>query len=147
MKDLHNSIEARRVVAPVAVGTTGTGKTGKIIDRKGFGGLEFLVSVGTITATNATLVVTVKEGDVTGTLTSVADADLIGTEALAGVAAAATRTSGVSKNVTKKVGYKGSKRYVQCNIYSTVTATTPVSVEAVLHSPDIGATANPAASQ
>jgi hypothetical protein len=54
----------------------------------------------------------IKEGDVTGTMTSVADTNLIGLELNASIAAAATRTSGVSKNVTKRVGYIGTKRYV-----------------------------------
>ena len=143
MHDLHNSSRAQRVITPVAVGTTGTGQTGKIIGRQGFRGVEFICAYGSITATNAVFTVTVKEGDVTGTLTSVADADLLGTELLAGVAAAATRTSGTSKNVVKRVGYRGNKRYVQANIKSTVTAGTLVSCEALLHSPQVMPTANP----
>lgn len=143
MKDLHGAITATRVVAPVAVGTTGTGKTGAIIDTSGYGGLEFIVGYGTVTATNAVFTVVMKEGDVTGTLTSVADADMLGTELLAGLAAAATRTSGVSKNVAKRVGYRGNKRYVNLSISSTVTAGTPVAINALLHSPNIAPTSNP----
>lgn len=143
MNDLHNNGRTLVGIAPVAVGTTGTGQTGKIIDRQGYGGLEFVIGYGTITATAATLTVTLKEGDVTGTLTSVADADLLGTEALAGIAAAATRTSGTSKNVTKRIGYKGRKRYVQCNIKSTATAGTLVSATAVLFRPNVAPTDNP----
>lgn len=143
MHDLHNNSRALRVITPVAVGTTGTGQTGKIIDRQGYGGIEFICSYGSITATNAVFTVTVKEGDVTGTLTSVADADLLGTEALAGVAAAATRTSGTSKNVVKRIGYKGNKRYVNASIKSTVTAGTIISCEAVLYSPSVMPAPNP----
>lgn len=135
--ELHNNIAAQRVISPVAVGTTGTGVTGKIIDRRGYRGVEFLCGYGSITATSATFTVTMKEGDVTGTLTSVADADMLGSEANAGIAAAATRTSGVSKNVTKRVGYIGIKRYVQVNIKSTVTAGTPVHCDAILHGPSL----------
>jgi len=132
MDDLYSGLKVQRVISPVAVGTTGTGQTGKIIDRKGYiGPVLFNVGFGSITATNATFTVTVKEGDVTGTLTSAADADLIGTEALAGVGATGTRTSGTSKNVTKKIGYKGAKRYVQVNVKSTVTAAVPVAVTAI----------------
>lgn len=143
MNDLHNNSRTAVAIAPVAVGTTGTGQTGKVIDRQGYGGVEFVIGYGTITATAATLTVTLKEGDVTGTLTSVADADLLGTEALAGIAAAATRTSGTSKNVTKRVGYKGQKRYVQCNIKSTATAGTLISATAVLFRPNVAPTDNP----
>src|SRR6266403_65015 len=87
MKDLHSVVRSVVVVAPVAVGTTGTGKTGKVIDTQGYGGVEFLVAYGTVTATNAVITVTCLEGAVTGTLTSVADGDLQGTELLAGLAA------------------------------------------------------------
>ncbi len=143
MKDLHSVVRSVVVVAPVAVGTTGTGKTGKVIDTQGYGGVEFLVAYGTVTATNAVITVTCLEGAVTGTLTSVADGDLQGTELLAGLAAAATRTSGTSKNVTKRLGYTGAKRYVSMNISSTVTAGPPVSITALLHSPNVAPTANP----
>lgn len=141
--DLHNNVKALRVISPVAVGTTGTGKTGKIIDRQGYGGVEFLVAIGAITATAAVFTVTVKEGDVTGTLTSVADADLLGTELLAGVSATTPRTSGASMNVTKRIGYKGNKRYVQVNVKSTSTAGTPIGVDAILFNPSVVPTSNP----
>lgn len=144
MKDLHNVVTALNCVPPVAIGTTGTGQAGKIIDTQGYGGIEFLIGYGSITATNAVYTVVVKEGDVTGTMTSVADADLLGTELLAGVAATTPRTSGVSKNVVKRIGYKGAKRYVQlAKISSTITAATPVSVVALLHSPNVAPTSNP----
>ena len=142
MHDLHNNMDATVVVEPVAVGTTGTGQTGGIIDLQGYGGVEFVVSVGAITATNAVFTVVVMEGDVTGTLTSVADADLLGTELLAGVVGA-TRVDGTTEKVTKRVGYNGGKRYVQANISSTVTAGTPVSISAVLHSPNVAPVDNP----
>ena len=143
MHDLHNTTRAQRVISPVAVGTTGTGQTGKIIDRQGFRGVEFICAYGSITATNAVFTVTVKDGDTTGALTSVGDWDLLGTELLAGVAAAATRTSGVSKNVVKRIGYRGYRRYVNCSIKSTATAGTLISCEALLHSPQVMPTANP----
>lgn len=144
MKDHHNIVRTAVAIAPVAVGTTGTGQAGKIIDTAGYGGVEFIIAVGAITATAATIVTTIKEGDVTGTMTSVADANLLGTELLAGVALQATaRTSGVGKNVTKRIGYKGSKRYVQCSLYSTATAGPIVSATALLHSPIVAPTANP----
>lgn len=142
MHDLHNNSRAVRVVSPIAVGTTGTGQTGKVIDRQGYGGVEFIVDYGTVTATAAVFTVTVKEGDATGSLTSVADANLLGTEASAGLAAGA-RTSGSTKNVSKRVGYKGGKRYVSADIKSTTTAGTPVAITAMLHSPNVAPTDNP----
>lgn len=139
MRDLHNNLKNVRVVSPVAVGTTGTGVTGKIVDLQGYNGCEFFIAYGTITATNATLTVTMKEGSATGTLTSVADSDMIGTEALAGIGATGTRVSGVSKNVNKRVGYIGSKRYVNCSVKSTITAGPPVAIIGVAGFPLTGA--------
>jgi hypothetical protein len=141
--ELHDNCQQKRVISPVAVGTTGTGQTGKIVDRQGFGALEFILSYGTITATNAVFTATVKEGDVTSSLTSVADADLLGTELLAAPGATATRTSGSSKNCVKRIGYRGSKRYVQVNVKSTVTAVTPISVDGILYRPSVAPVANP----
>jgi hypothetical protein len=136
MWDLHNNLKRVRSISPVAIGTTGTGKSGVIVDRAGYEMVEFELDYGTITATNATITVVVKEGDVTGTMTSIADADLIGTEAAAGIAAAATRTSGVSKNVSKRLGYKGKKRYVQVSkMSSTVTAGPPIAATVLLSMP------------
>lgn len=135
MWDLHNNVQRKRSISPVAIGTTGTGKTGVVVDRAGFQAVEFEFDYGTITATNATITPTVFEGDVTGTMTSVADADLIGLEVSAGIPAAATRTSGVNKNVSKRLGYKGAKRYVQAKLVSTVTAGTPVAATVLLGLP------------
>lgn len=142
MRDLHNLCRTKVGIAAVAAGTTGTGQVGKIVDRSGYHGVEIILNYGTITSTAATFTVRVKEGDATGSMTSVADADLLGTEALAGIAAAA-RTSGSTKNVTKRIGYIGNKRYVQCSIVNTATAATPVSATFVLYNPEIAPTTNP----
>lgn len=115
--DLHDNIKSVRSISPVAGAATG-----KIVDRAGYAGVEVEISYGTVTATNATIIPVIKEGDVTGTMTSVADSNLIGLELNASIAAAATRTSGTSKNVTKRVGYIGTKRYVSCTTLQTVTA-------------------------
>jgi hypothetical protein len=128
--DVHNNVKTVNVVAAVAGAATG-----KVIDRAGYAGCEFIISYGSVTATNATITPVVKDGSVTGTMTSVADGFLLGTESAAGIAAAATRTSGVSKIVAKRIGYIGTNRYVQCNILQTVTAAAPVSVVALLTRP------------
>jgi hypothetical protein len=137
--DLHNSVEIRRVIAPVAIGANAT-KTGKIIDRQGYGGVEFIASYGAVVTTGTIETLVVFEGDVTGTMTSVADADLLGTEALASLPVQATaRTSGVGKNVSKKIGYKGKKRYVRVDAVGTGTTSVGcVSVDALLFNPAVG---------
>lgn len=141
--DLHSNVKQMLGLAPVAAGATGT-SAGKIIDRKGYGGVEFLLGYGAISTTGSAVAVIVKEGDVTGTLTSVADADLIGTEALAGVAAGTPKTSGVSQNVVKRIGYKGSKRYVQVSmVNSGTTSAGLIWSDVLLFNPEQAAISNP----
>lgn len=144
MNDLHNNVDVQRALGPVAL-TTVAGLAGKVIDRRGYGGVEFAISYGAVTATNATITPVVMEGDATGSLTSVAAADLLGSEALAALPAQATaRTSGTGEFVSTRIGYIGSKRYVSCGIASTtVTAATIVSIAAVLHNPSLAPVANP----
>lgn len=135
MRDMHSNIGAIRVIAPVALGTTGTGQTGKVIDLQNYQGVEFIISYGSITATNATVTPVIKDGDVTGTLASVADANLLGLEANAGIAAGTPRTSNSNKNVTKRIGYIGTKRYVTCNLINTISAGIIGGVIAILGRP------------
>lgn len=143
-KDLHNNISPKRVIAPVAIGANAT-KSGKVIDRQGYGGVQFIASYGAVTTTGTIVTLVVKEGDATGSMTSVADADLLGTEVLASLPVQATaRTSEVGKNVTKKIGYVGNKRYVTVDAVGTGTTSVGcLSVEAVLFNPAVAPTSNP----
>lgn len=135
MNDLHNNARVVRVIDPIAIGANAT-KTGKIIDRQGYGGVEFIASYGAVTTTGTVVTLVVFEGDVTGTMTSVADSNLLGTEALASLPAATPRASGTTMRVTKRVGYKGVKRYVRVDAVQTgVTSVGCVGVAALLHSP------------
>ena len=143
MHDLHNNSRAVRSIDPAAL-TTVAGIAGKVIDRQGFGGVEFIFAYGATGASTADIPVVIKEGDVTGTLTSVADADLIGTEALAGVAAGTPKTSGVSQQVVKRIGYKGSKRYVQVSLTNAGTTSAGlIWADALLFNPEQAPVSNP----
>lgn len=133
MRDLHNNVDIIATIEPVAVGATNATLSGNVIDTRGYDAVEISLSYGAITATNATITPVILHGDVTGTMTSCADTDLLGTEAAAGIAAAATRVDGVSENVTKRIGYIGGKRYVQASMTNTVTAATPVAANIILH--------------
>lgn len=133
--NLHSNIKAKAAIDPVAAGATGT-TAGRIIDRQGYGGVEFLVHYGAVSTTGSAVTVLLEEGDVTGTLTSVADADLLGTEAGAGLAAGA-RTSGTGRNVVKRLGYIGTKRYLKLSFTNTGTTSVGiVAAEALLFNPD-----------
>lgn len=142
MNDLHNSTRAVMAIVPAAIGANGT-KTGLVVDRQGYGGVEWVISYGSVTTTGSVVTVVAFEGDVTGTLTSIADTALLGTEALASLAAGA-RVAGTGKEVVKRLGYVGNKRYVRLNVVQTgVTSVGVVGAAAVLHNPSVGPTANP----
>ena len=83
-----------------AIGANAT-KTGLVIDRQGYGGVEFVATYGSVTTTGTIVTLVPKEGDVTGTLTSIANGDLIGTEALASLLAGA-RVAGTGQEGTKR---------------------------------------------
>ena len=68
---------------------------------------------------------------------------MLGTELLAGLGAANPRVDGISKAVSKRLGYKGNKRYTRLRIKGTATAAALISVTALLHSPAIGKTSYP----
>lgn len=130
MRDMHNNISILHAITPAAVGTTGIagGKLSGALDRRGFESVEFIYSSGASASVADTITPVVYEGDTTnGSFTSVAAADLVGTEA------ALTLTAAKSG----KVGYVGSKRYLKLRLYGTGTATAVVAAVAVLGNPAI----------
>lgn len=142
-QDLQSNIKAMLAVAPVTLGATGN-NAGRIIDRKGYSGVEFVVDYGAVTTTGTVVTVIMKEGDTTGAMASVADSDMIGTEALASLLAATPRASGTTKLVSKRVGYKGLKRYVSIDLNGTgVTSVGIVSASALLFNPESAPVSNP----
>lgn len=133
--DLKNSTTVKHALGPVAIGANAT-VTGKIIDRLGYGGVNFVFGYGAIVTTGTIVTARLMEGDVTGTLTSVADADLIGTEAAASRPAGAT-TSGTGSNFRKQLGYRGGKRYLRADIIKTGTTSVGcVDITAQLFNPN-----------
>jgi len=141
--DMHNNVRTFRVVAPIAIGANAT-VSGKVLDRRDYQSVEFVLSYGAVTTTGSVVTPVVKEGDVTGTMTSVADADLLGTEALAALTATTPRTDDVSKNFTTRIGYKGTKRYVTVDMVKTGTTSVGcMAVTAVMGSPSLRPTTNP----
>jgi hypothetical protein len=140
MKDQMNLMDVKRVISPVSVSDT-TAQVGQIIDRKGFDSLTFLIVLGSIADADATFTVLLEESDasdMTGAV-AVADADLIGTEALAGF-------QFDDDNECRKLGYKGNKRYTRLTITPVAnTSAALLSAVAVLGSPQIAPTANPPA--
>lgn len=139
MHEIHSNIKAVKAIQPKAVGTSGAlnGSLSGVIDTLGYRGVEFIYGYGTTAAVTDVVTPVVLECETSGgTFTSVADADLIGTEAAAAMpATATTRVSGVSMNFNSKLGYKGSKRFLKTRLYGIGTATAIVSAVALLHTP------------
>lgn len=143
MKDLANVITPKRVLSPVSTDAD-TALVGQIIDKKGFESVTYVIATGSIGDANATFTVLLEESDAAamGDATAVADADMIGTEALASF-------QFDDDNECRKLGYIGSKRYTRLTITPSGNSGTPsgalLSAVAILGHPQIAPTANPPA--
>ena len=132
MNELHDNIKAVRAISPVSVADT-TATVSETIDRQGYEAVEFIIATGSIADADATFAVLVEESDTTtsGDFTSVADADLLGTDAAASF-------QYDDDNETRKIGYIGIKRYVRLTITPTGNASAALfSAVAILGSPAI----------
>ena len=138
MKDLMNAIHTKRCISPVSV-SDNTAQVGQIIDSKGYDSLTYVIAIGSIADADTTFAVLLEESNDSGMsgATAVADDDLIGTEALAGF-------QFDDDNETRKLGYKGSKRYTRLTITPANNASAAVlSAVAVLGHPHAKPTINP----
>lgn len=141
MKDLTNTIHVKRAISPVS-SSDDTALVSQIIDKKGFESLTYVIAIGSVGDANATFAVLLEESNDSGMsgATAVADADLLGTEALAGF-------QYDDDNETRKLGYIGSMRYTRLTITPTGNSGTPsaalIAAVAVLGHPQIAPTINP----
>ncbi len=139
MKDLMNSIDVKRVISPVSVADN-TAQVGQVIDGRGAGSVTYLIAIGSVADADATFTALLEECDTSGgTYTAVADADLIGTEALASFLFS-------DDNKCFKQGYKVAKRYTRLTITPANNASAAlVAAVCVLGHPMVAPTANPPA--
>lgn len=139
MKDLFNSVHILRAISPVSMADT-TPIVSQIIDRQGYDSLIFAIATGALPDADATFTVLLEEGDAANLsdAAAVADADLLGTEALASF------TFG-DDNETRKLGYVGGKRYTRLTITpaSLAAGGELVTALAILGHPALMPTANP----
>jgi hypothetical protein len=142
MRDLLNNIDIRPVLVPVAAALADdTAQVGAIIDHQGYESITYLIVTGTLADAGATFTALLEESEDSGMAgaTAVADADLIGTEALASFTQA-------SDSKTFKLGYKGSMRYSRLTITPAGNAgNAPLAAVCVRGHPHRVATANPPA--
>ncbi len=139
MKDLMNSINVKRAISPVSV-SDNTAQTGQVVDRQGYNSVTYVIAIGSVADADATFTVLLEECDTSGgTYTAVADADMIGTEALAGF-------QFDDDNECRKLGYKGAKRYTKLTITPANNASAAlVAAVCVLGHQMVAPTANPPA--
>lgn len=136
--DLHNNLDFKRAISPVSVADN-TPAVSQIIDRTGYGALEFVILTGALADADATFTVLVEHGDAANLsdATAVADEDLLGTEVVAGFTFA-------DDDKVRKIGYRGVMRYVRLTITPANNASGALlSAVAILGSPAILPTANP----
>ena len=126
-RDLMNNVNLKRAISPAAAGTDNTAIVSQIVDTSGYESCTLAIILGANTDTNATFSVLIEDGDVSNLSdnAAVADAQLIGTEALAGFTAAS------DDNALRKIGYVGRKRYVRATITPSGTDSGNIFVSAV----------------
>ena len=130
MRDLHKNIKIIHAITPQAIGTSGIagGKLSSFIDRRGYDAVEFIINSGASASVADTVVPVIYECDTTGgTFTSVADADLIGSET------SLTLTAAKSKSI----GYRGNKPYLKIRCYGVGHATGIIAANAILAFPNV----------
>ncbi len=137
MKDLMNVIDVKRVISPVSV-SDNTAQAGQAVDRKGYDSVTYIIATGSIADADATFTVLLEESDASGSgYTAVSDDDLIGTEVLAAF-------QFDDDNECRKLGYKGTKRYVQLSAVQTGTTSVGcISATALLFNPNLAPVSNP----
>lgn len=138
MKDLLNLVHPVRALSPVSVADN-TAQVGVIVDRQGFESLTFLIATGSIADPDATFTVSMEHGSTSNLAdaATVPATELIGTTTLAGF-------QFDDDNETRKIGYRGIKRYVRLTITPVNNAAAAlVSAVALLGHPAQVPTANP----
>lgn len=109
--ELHNNVKISRAISPAAATTDNTAWVSEILDTANYSNNELAIALGALADADATFAVLIEEGDAANLsdAAAVADEDLLGTEAEAGF------TYG-DDNETRKIGYIGTKRYIQATI-------------------------------
>jgi hypothetical protein len=140
MRDHMNDLHILNAISPVAARTDNTAIVSAIIDRQGYDSLTFGIAVGTNTDANATFAVTMDDGDVANLsdAAAVAAGDLVGTYALAGYTFSDDAES-------RKIGYRGNKRYVRLTITPSGNDSGNIFLAAlaILGNPSVAPTPNP----
>lgn len=138
--DLFNNINLKRAISPYDHATGDAAVTSEIIDMQGISALVFGIALGSLADADATFTVLVEESADSGMAgkNAVDDADLLGTEVLAGF-------TFTHDNALRKIGYKGSKRYVTLTITPANNTGAALLAVIAITVPELKPTANPPA--
>jgi hypothetical protein len=112
--DLHNNVKVSPALSPAAAITGNATTTGLTIDTVDYDSLEFAIQTGTVT--DGQWAIQVFHGDASNMSDEAqcSAADLLGS---------APTMLATDDNVVKKVGYRGSKRYVRIKAVQTGATT------------------------
>jgi len=138
--EMFNNINLKRVLSPVSVADN-TAQVGEVIDHQGLpvGCAVYVIATGSLGDAGAEFTTLLEESDASGSgFAAVADADLLGTEALASFIQ-------TDDNKCFKLGYKGIKRYTRLTITPTNNATAALIAAVCITQPLLGPTSNPPA--
>jgi len=140
VRDLHNNVNVRVALAPVAAAATdNTVQTTTILNTLGFESIELVILTGTLADADATFAVVLNESNDSGMAGSnvVAATDMLGTTALASFTFA-------QDSACLKLGYVGTKEYIQATITPTNnTGSAPLAAVWVMGHSAYVPTANP----
>lgn len=128
-KDLHHNLSVVQAFNSATVGSSTT-TAGTIIDTRGYGSIEFILSLGTRADGTFTPLIEESNDPAMSGATAVADANLFGSEANGAVAAS---------NGVGRVGmWIGKYRYVRMSVVSSgvTSGSTGVHALAILGTPD-----------
>jgi hypothetical protein len=111
LRDLMNHIHTKPAFAPGAAVVDNTAQVSTILDTLGFGSAVLAMVTGTLTDVDATFALTFNESNdpAMAGANSVAANDMTGTTTLASFTFA-------DDIETRKIGYIGSKRYIQATV-------------------------------
>ncbi|NMF98392.1 hypothetical protein GPA27_13455 [Aromatoleum toluolicum] len=137
--EMFNCINVKRVISPASVADN-TAQVGQIIDHQNVSAATYIIATGSLGDAGAEFTTLLEESDASDMsgATAVADADLLGTEALA---------SFIQSDDDKcfKLGYKGTKRYTRLTITPANNATASLLAAVCVICPNLQPTANPPA--
>jgi hypothetical protein len=141
MRDLLNNIDVKRGISPAIVTNADTAYVSQILDTRGLKSATFVLLTGALSDANATFVVLAEEGEIS-TLsdnTAIADANLLGTEALAAPLFS-------DDNKCFKLGFIDTKRYIRVTVTPSGNNSGDINLAGVwITEPELVPTANPPA--